>query len=310
MVGVTHPHTRAQVLFQFLLQTEMATPVLPEQPSIVSVGDVVTADKTCVGGVRLHNVGILDDPVPGSKMGKGLPHHNSSYWVQELGTFIDENVQILLAFIQEAEAFPPGARVYFLNQSNAWFMQADKTGLRTNLDGTRKWMMASWLAMMATEYDSFPFTKYTATQKAERRTELRDAYADAANAQTSGLCRVDLIPPTAFERLSLHNELSALKYGEHALDWKNKGFVISERINSVKRHLDQAHNKDHTEDHMAHLVWNLMAIFHVAKVFPQYNDMVNYEALREKNNHLEQQRLERGGIIDSIIHKTDSSDSS
>jgi hypothetical protein len=274
----------------------MAAPCCPDPPTTpqTTVHPVVTKDAMCVGGIRLHGVGIRDDPIPGSKQGKGLPHHNSSYWVHDLGTFIDQNLKTLVLLMQDADAFPGGARVYFLNQSNAWFMRADTTGLRTNVDGIHNWMMASWLAMMAAECDSFPFSKYTAAERRSRRDDMWKAYIQSAehaeNDRHTVVCRVDLIPPTAFERLSLHNELSALKYGDHALDWKNKGFVISARIDSVKRHLDQAHNMDHTEDHMAHLIWNFMAIFHVLTVFPHLNDVVDYEALREKNSTQQHQQ--------------------
>ena len=40
--------------------------------------------------------------------------------------------------------------------------------------------------------------------------------------------------------------------------------------------------QDYSEDHIAHLIWNFMAIYHVLCVFPHMNDLVNFEALKQQ----------------------------
>jgi len=83
------------------------------------------------------------------------------------------------------------------------------------------------------------------------------------------------------ERLGIHNELCALKWGEQgATDWKINGFPISRRISSSKRHFDGVHQKDYSEDHVAHLIWNFMAIYHVLVTRPNLNDLTNFEEIR------------------------------
>jgi hypothetical protein len=39
------------------------------------------------------------------------------------------------------------------------------------------------------------------------------------------------------------------------------------------------HQKDFSEDHIIHLLWNFHAIYHVIEVFPDKNDLVDYSAL-------------------------------
>ena len=58
------------------------------------------------------------------------------------------------------------------------------------------------------------------------------------------------------------------------------GFKLSARIDSLKRHFESVHARDYSEDHIAHLIWGFMAIYHVNALFPQMNDLPNFEALR------------------------------
>ena len=50
-------------------------------------------------------------------------------------------------------------------------------------------------------------------------------------------------------------------------------------FNKTLYNSDEAHLKDFHEDAIAHLIWNFMAIYHVLKVFPELNDLPNYEAM-------------------------------
>lgn len=40
------------------------------------------------------------------------------------------------------------------------------------------------------------------------------------------------------------------------------------------------HARDYSEDHISHLIWGFMAIYHVNLLYPELNDMPNLEALR------------------------------
>lgn len=51
----------------------------------------------------------------------------------------------------------------------------------------------------------------------------------------------------------------------------------------MKRHFESIHACDQSEDHMAHLIWGFMAVVHVVAVFPQMNDLADYEVLRRQN---------------------------
>ena len=44
------------------------------------------------------------------------------------------------------------------------------------------------------------------------------------------------------------------------------GFKLSKRVDSLKRHIDEAYIKKEDEDAIAHLIWNFMAIWHVIRV--------------------------------------------
>jgi hypothetical protein len=96
-------------------------------------------------------------------------------------------------------------------------------------------------------------------------------------------CRIDLIPSIALERLGLHNELCALKWQDDPQEWMREGFLVSTRIDSMKRHYEAIHAGDCSEDHLSHLIWGFMAISHVVAVFPHLNDLVDYENIRRHN---------------------------
>ena len=92
-------------------------------------------------------------------------------------------------------------------------------------------------------------------------------------------CRIDLIPSVALERLGLHNELCSLKWKDPT-GWQRHGFQLAPRIDSLKRHFESVHARDYSEDHIAHLIWGFMAIYHVNLLFPDLNDLPNLEELR------------------------------
>lgn len=201
---------------------------------------------------------------------------------------------------------------YFINCSNALFIKAENEGLQT-ADAMDYFLMACWCAMAAAEVDGYRSNAY-AKYSVEQRREMREAFyrkygadqlrgkeeplwrrddSDEADKDDAGMevalgkyaidaCRIDLIPSVALERLGLHQELCALKWKDPS-NWQRNGFVISARIDSLKRHFECVHARDYTEDHIAHLIWGFMAIYHVATLFPEKNDLPNFEALRQRD---------------------------
>eukprot|EP00455_Lapot_gusevi_P055526 TRINITY_DN9033_c0_g1_i1.p1 TRINITY_DN9033_c0_g1~~TRINITY_DN9033_c0_g1_i1.p1 ORF type:complete len:281 (+),score=95.45 TRINITY_DN9033_c0_g1_i1:84-926(+) len=258
---------------------------------------VVSYDDTYVSGVKIYNTGIKEDPVKGEKRGKGVQHLNSSYWLHDLAVFIAKSLPTMKEFLRIAYQLAqrkPGADFnYLLNQGNVIFMRAENEALRT-VTSRENFLMASWLAMAAAEVDGYNYAKYTAQERAEMRERFYQTYfaeevepvpeisSSSLGAYSAPLARVDLIPPVALERLGIHNELCAIKWADPTV-WKREGFLLSKRIDSLKRHFDSAHLHDFTEDHIAHLTWNFMAVYHVAVVFPHLNDLTNYEEMRVAN---------------------------
>jgi hypothetical protein len=260
-------------------------------------------------GIKLYGIGIKDDPVPGEKRGKGMQRMNSSYWMLALAVFIQHNFEELRAMVRYAHDHTAketleGTGVgfdfrYFVNCSNALFIKAEAEGLKTK-DSIDYFLMAAWLAMAAAEVDGYRSNSY-AKYSTEERAEMRAAFY-ARYLENEGIwnkveneddlevekqlgkyaidsCRIDLIPSVALERLGLHNELCSIKWSDPT-GWQRNGFQVSPRIDSLKRHFESVHARDYSEDHISHLIWGFMAIYHVNLLYPELNDMPNFEALR------------------------------
>jgi len=260
--------------------------------------NIVTPDDRYIGGVKIYGAGLAEDPCPGSKQGKGVQHLNSSYWIEDLAVFIAENLPLLQAHLKYTQHADPEFQFnYFLNQANMYFIRSEKKGLRT-ATARHEWMQASWFVMCAMEVDKFSYSKYTSEQRVKMKEAFFNSYLnDPVSAEAKRLAgkgivppaggstlpagRVDLLSKVALERLALHNELVVLKYGmEQAGMPLQEGFKLSKRIDSTKRHFDEAHHHEYHEDAIAHLMWNFMCIYHVALLKPEMNNLPNYEALR------------------------------
>ena len=268
---------------------------------------VVVIDKEYVGQVKIYNTGLKEDPVPGEKRGKGVQFLNSSYWLSALGVFIARDLTHLQAFLafaekQVSEMSLRGDFIFLMNQSNMLFMKSENEALRTQ-NSKDLFLMASLLALVAAECDDYPYARYTAEERKKHKERMFKNYREAIPIKTQDhdssnsywptqdelgkyWCepsRVDLIPTTALERLGLHNELCAIKWQDNAEHWKKEGFFLSKRISSIKRHFDGVHSRDHSEDHISHLVWNFMAVYHVNETRPDLNDLTNYEDIKKKS---------------------------
>lgn len=84
--------------------------------------------------------------------------------------------------------------------------------------------------------------------------------------------RFDLITPVGLRRLAETYGEGSLKYSDR--NWE-KGIEASNLMNHAMTHLNQYMSGDRTEDHLAHAVWNLMAIMHFEEKMPR---MINITA--------------------------------
>lgn len=78
-----------------------------------------------------------------------------------------------------------------------------------------------------------------------------------------GKPRYDLIPATALHRLAIHYANGAKKYGDR--NWE-KGIPASRCIASALRHLYAWIRGQTDEDHLAAVLFNIMAIIHFEEV--------------------------------------------
>merc|ERR1712224_444222 len=189
--------------------------------------------------------------------------------IEALGVFIASNLPLLKAHLAHTEhASLEYQYRYYLNQSNMLFMKAIRLGLRS-AEARECWIMSSWCTMVAAEVDQYKYAKYTNEERDAMRKRFYNMYLkddchpppDAPPRPEGGLfaappSRIDLIPPVALERLSLHNELCCLLWSGATHDWQTEGFPISKRIDSLKRHIDESHHMEYEEDAIAHLIWN------------------------------------------------------
>lgn len=85
-----------------------------------------------------------------------------------------------------------------------------------------------------------------------------------------GKPRYDLIPTEGLHRLADLYARGAAKYDEN--NWK-KGQPYSRVYASLFRHLMQWREGDRSEDHMAAVAWNAMAIMFYEEKMPELDDL-------------------------------------
>jgi hypothetical protein len=81
--------------------------------------------------------------------------------------------------------------------------------------------------------------------------------------------RYDLISPLAMERLAKTYAEGANKRGAH--NWEN-GMPVSDLLNHALAHIYAFLGGDRSEDHIAHAIWNLMAVIHSLALWPHLNE--------------------------------------
>jgi hypothetical protein len=140
---------------------------------------VVTKNENYVKGIQIWGIGIKEDPVPGEKRGRGVQHLTSTYWIYDMGVFIQREfkaMQTMARYAHERSEDREGYDFrYFLNVSNALFLKAEAEGLRTR-DGRDFFLMACWLAMAAAEVDGFSYAKYSQEERAAQRSIFYQKY--------------------------------------------------------------------------------------------------------------------------------------
>lgn len=181
---------------------------------------VISKDEDYIQGIKIYGIGILEDPVPGEKRGRGVQHLTSSYFIYDMGIFIDREftaMQAMVKYAYERSKIYPGYDYrYFTNVSNALFLKAEADGLMT-ADGRDFFLMAAWCAMVAAEVDGFQYAKYSPEQRAKQRDAFYNKYLNPKtvwiNEENDDLdlekllgkyaiegCRIDMIPSVALER--------------------------------------------------------------------------------------------------------------
>lgn len=86
--------------------------------------------------------------------------------------------------------------------------------------------------------------------------------------------RFDLISPFALKRLAIVMEKGAEKYASR--NWEN-GMNFSRFTDSTLRHLNQFIMGMTDEDHLAHAMFNIMALIHLQELNQlEFDDMPNY----------------------------------
>lgn len=102
--------------------------------------------------------------------------------------------------------------------------------------------------------------------------------------------RYDLLPFTALERIAIHTEHGAKKYGDR--NWE-KGQPVSRYINSAIRHITKFCMGRTDEDHLAAAIWNLMCIMHTMHEIENKNLPVELGEHYERRLHWGEQCREK-----------------
>lgn len=98
---------------------------------------------------------------------------------------------------------------------------------------------------------------------------VREEFSTGSRRDTQqGKGRYDLLPPIALQRLAVHYENGAAKYGDH--NWR-KGQPLSRYFSSALRHLFKWSMGYSDEDHLAAAIWNVAAILETEEMIKRGN---------------------------------------
>lgn len=92
-------------------------------------------------------------------------------------------------------------------------------------------------------------------------TKERMSYGEGAAIREpqTGKPRMDLFPPEAMLRLGMWYGEGGEKYGDR--NWE-KGMLFSHYVGAILRHTYKYMANDRTEDHLAAIAWNALAMMH------------------------------------------------
>ena len=235
--------------------------------------------------------------VGGDKSGKGRSDVNSSTFMMDLGMFAWSRVgtlQQVMRTLQTVRRASNGDTRSLINvlvsEANALFMMCDTQGMNMRCaDQQLAWMRASWLLLLAAEIQvDFPIDGWSKDARQEQIDNLQLNIEQTSRLkhvlclEKVEVCPVamHLLPRVALVRLGIHQELCVSFSGfEKASSWKCAGLhSVQARMASAKRHFDAIYAGKTDEDHIIHLVWNMMAIYHTCVHFPHKNDVITIQS--------------------------------
>lgn len=264
----------------FLLHTTtLVTSLVAEEAGVSSITEGHTE---YIRGSKIYGIGLKQDPIVGTKMSKGRQDLISPIWLGDLSRFIALNTTRLRQVVLQAKE-SGDSYIFLLNHAEMCLFESLETGLRTK-EAQDKFLESSWAMMAAMQVDRFPYLKYSAEDRAAMAERFYASYLNDSfsSKDKEGLkVRMDLVPGLALERLALHLELCTWKF-DNARSWEYEGFPLGYRMGSLKRHMDSVIARQVDEDHIAHLVWNYMAIYQVCMTHPHLNDLPDYSAIRKQ----------------------------
>jgi hypothetical protein len=141
----------------------------------------------------------------------------------------------------------------------------------------------------------------TFVTKMTKKTEYQSG---ATRDTAAGKGRYDLLPDLAIRRVAAVYERGAANHGDR--NWE-RGIPFSRLIDSALRHIAQykmskSDESLRDEDHIAHAVWNLLAVLHFESLgagdlddLPRYSEKPN--SLVEENEALRKALEEEGEIV-------------
>lgn len=107
--------------------------------------------------------------------------------------------------------------------------------------------------------------------KAKSQPDMTRFETGAVRSTDANDVRYDLISPIGLRRLAETYAEGAKKYAPN--NWLN-GIPASDCLNHAMRHIELWRFGDRSEDHLAHAVWNLMAIQHFEETRPELIDVL------------------------------------
>lgn len=129
--------------------------------------------------------------------------------------------------------------------------------------------------------------------------QVYDSGAQRDNSKGKG--RYDLIPTQALMRLARHYELGALKYNDR--NWE-QGMPISRYVDAAMRHLVKYIGGWNDEDHLAAILFNIMAVMHHEKTYPKLQDLPERQGC-DNTFVIEQPTIDIAALFTDKIIKTD-----